>query len=93
MRAGKVKTATAKEWVEAALRGALRERQARRRFADVAVNFPEQCRYVLETLGKVYKHDAVARERNLSPPRASTLPPKREWPADGDAQGLVHSAV
>jgi transposase len=29
-------------------------------------NFPEQCRYVLETLGKVYGLDALARERKLT---------------------------
>jgi transposase len=39
----------------------------RRQFVDVANNFPEECRYVLETLGKVYQNDAQARERQLSP--------------------------
>jgi hypothetical protein len=39
----------------------------RRQVVDVAANFPEECRYVLETLGKVYKTDALARERQLSP--------------------------
>jgi len=39
----------------------------RRRFVDVVENFPDACRYVLETLREVYKNDAVARRRNLSP--------------------------
>ena len=39
----------------------------RRQFVEVAANFPEACRYVLETLGGVYKYDAEARERRLSP--------------------------
>ena len=39
----------------------------RRQIVDVAANFPEECRYVLETLGKVYQTDAQARERQLSP--------------------------
>jgi transposase len=39
----------------------------RRLVVDVAANFPEECRYVLETLGKVYQTDAQARERQLSP--------------------------
>jgi len=39
----------------------------RRQFVDVAANFPEPCRYVLETLGEVYKYDAQAREGKLSP--------------------------
>jgi transposase len=39
----------------------------RRQFIEVAANFPEPCRYVLETLGDVYKYDAEARQRKLSP--------------------------
>ena len=39
----------------------------RRQFVEVVERFPEECRYVLESLGDVYKNDAVARERNLSP--------------------------
>jgi len=31
------------------------------------VNFPDECRYVLELVGQVYRHDAEARERVLSP--------------------------
>jgi hypothetical protein len=34
---------------------------------EVADNFPEECRYVLETLRDVYRHDALAREKELSP--------------------------
>jgi transposase len=39
----------------------------RRRFVDVVDNFPESCRYILETLGEVYANDAVARREQLSP--------------------------
>lgn len=39
----------------------------RRQFVDVAERFPQECRYVLEMLAEVYKNDAMARERNLSP--------------------------
>jgi hypothetical protein len=39
----------------------------RRQFVEVADNFPEDCRYVLETLGGVYHHDALPREQQLSP--------------------------
>ena len=38
----------------------------RRQFVDVAANFPDECRYVLETLGAVYGVDAEAREQGLS---------------------------
>ena len=34
---------------------------------DVYERFPEQCRYLLETLAVVYRNDARARERQLSP--------------------------
>ena len=37
----------------------------RRQFVEVAANFPDQCRYVLEMLGQVYGHEAEARERGL----------------------------
>ncbi len=38
----------------------------RRRFVEVNEQFPEQCRYVLESLEKVYRNDALARQENLS---------------------------
>jgi transposase len=38
----------------------------RRQVVEVVDNFPEECRYVLETLGGVYRHDAQAREQELS---------------------------
>ena len=40
---------------------------ARRRFVDVVSNFPEECRYVLESFAEVYGYDAEAEERGLSP--------------------------
>jgi transposase len=39
----------------------------RRQFVDVAEQFPEECRHVLESLSVVYRNDAIAHERNLSP--------------------------
>ena len=39
---------------------------ARRRYVEVVDDFPEECRYVLETLREVYKHDAVARQQAMS---------------------------
>lgn len=40
---------------------------ARRRFVEVTPNFPDACRHVLETLGTVYHHDALASRQKLSP--------------------------
>ncbi len=39
---------------------------ARRRFVEVADNFPEECRRVLETLREVYKNDAFTRGQEMS---------------------------
>lgn len=70
----------------------------RRQFVEVAANFPEPCRYVLETLGDVYKYDAEARERHLpaaerlafhqqySKPRMENL---QQWMETQFAQHLV----
>jgi transposase len=39
----------------------------RRKFVEVVAKFPEECRYVLETLVEVYRHDAFCREQGMSP--------------------------
>jgi len=39
----------------------------RRQVADVAEQFPEAARYVIEALAKVYEHDATCRQDQLSP--------------------------
>jgi transposase len=39
---------------------------SRRKFVDVVESFPNECRYVLETLARVYKNDATAREQKMS---------------------------
>ena len=39
----------------------------RRRFVDVAEYFPEECQHVLEALAVIYRNDAIARKRDLSP--------------------------
>jgi len=38
----------------------------RRQFVDVAENFPDECIHVLETLKKVYKNNAAARQQEMS---------------------------
>ncbi|HEX4129870.1 MAG TPA: transposase [Pirellulales bacterium] len=40
---------------------------ARRQFVDVYDRFPEPCGYLLESLAEVYRNDALARQRQLSP--------------------------
>ena len=39
----------------------------RRQFVEVLTNFPGECRHVLESLGAVYRNDAMAREQKMSP--------------------------
>ncbi len=52
----------------------------RRQFVEVAANFPDECRYVLEMLGQVYGHDADARERGLTPDERLRLHQERSVP-------------
>jgi transposase len=40
---------------------------ARRKYVEVAPRFPEQCRFVLETLAEVYQNDAHCRTEHLTP--------------------------
>jgi len=39
---------------------------SRRKYVEVAENFPEECKYVLETLREVYKNDSTAHKQNMS---------------------------
>jgi len=40
---------------------------ARRRFVQVTPNFPQECRFVLESLREVYRYDAEAEAQGLTP--------------------------
>lgn len=52
----------------------------RRQFVEVAANFPDECRYVLEMLGRVYGHDAEAREHRLTQAERLQLHQERSGP-------------
>src|SRR5664279_4960537 len=39
---------------------------ARRHFVEVTANFPQECRFVLESLGEVYGNDEAARAQGMS---------------------------
>jgi len=41
---------------------------SRRKYVEVADEFPEECHYVIETLAAIYHNDTLARERKMSPP-------------------------
>jgi transposase len=59
----------------------------RRQFVDVAESFPNQCRHVLESLAVVYRNDATARKRKLSP--AARL--KFHQAHSGPAMEMLHA--
>jgi transposase len=63
----------------------------RRQVVDVAASFPEQCRYVLETLGKVYQTDAQARERQLSPESRLLLHQEHSGPLLDELHGWMEA--
>jgi transposase len=52
----------------------------RRQFVEVAANFPNECRYVLEMLGQVYGNDAEAREQRLTPEQRLQFHQERSGP-------------
>jgi transposase len=52
----------------------------RRQFVEVAANFPEECRYVLEMLGQVYGYDAEAREQDMTPVQRLQFHQQRSGP-------------
>jgi len=56
----------------------------RRRFVQVAPNFPQECGHVLNALRLIYHHDALAREQNLSPDDRLHLHQTRSGPVMDD---------
>jgi transposase len=56
----------------------------RRQVVDVAANFPEECRHVLESLGAVYSFDAEAKERGLTPEERLTFHQSNSAPVMDD---------
>lgn len=53
---------------------------ARRKYVDVAANFPAEVRFVLNTLKDVYKMDARAREEGLNPEQRLRLHQQESGP-------------
>jgi transposase len=68
----------------------------RRHFVGVVENFPKECRHVLEELGTVYRNDAAAQEKKLSPEerlrfhQAESAPVMEELHAWFTAQFVEH---
>lgn len=53
---------------------------ARRNFVDVLESFPAECRHVIEALGKVYHHDAIARREAMTPEQRLRLHQEKSAP-------------
>ncbi|MGA2186351.1 MAG: IS66 family transposase [Bryobacteraceae bacterium] len=60
---------------------------SRRNFVKVTPNFPEECRFVLETLGEVYGYDEVAREQGMSPEERLRFHQEHSGPVMGKLHG------
>jgi len=63
----------------------------RRQFVEVAANFPDECRYVLERLGQVYGHDADVRERGLTPEERLRFHQERSGPVMDQLHGWLET--
>jgi transposase len=53
---------------------------ARRGFVEVASRFPDECRYVLETFGDVYRNDAITKKQGMSAEERLTFHKARSGP-------------
>ncbi len=70
----------------------------RRQFVDIVSCFPDECRRVVENIATVYRVDAIAKERNLSPEdrlllhqekSAPVMDGLRRWMTDQLLEGAV----
>jgi transposase len=66
---------------------------ARRKYIEVADSFPQECRHVLELLGKVYGHDAEAREKGLSPQQRLALHQEKSRPLMDELQEWMRQQI
>ncbi len=65
----------------------------RRQFVDVANNFPDECRFVLETLKAVYANDAAAREQKMSDEERLRFHQTESAPAMQKLQAWMHEQL
>ncbi|HEY1528930.1 MAG TPA: IS66 family transposase [Candidatus Angelobacter sp.] len=65
----------------------------RRQVVEVAENFPQECRYILETLGEVYQNDTLAREQKLSPEERLRLHQEHSGPVMKELQQWMKAQV
>jgi hypothetical protein len=66
---------------------------ARRGFVEVAGSFPDECRYVFETLGQVYRNEALARERAMSKEERLAFHQERSGPLMEDLETWLREQI
>jgi hypothetical protein len=59
----------------------------------VAHSFPQECRYVLEALGRVYYHDAQARRQGLSAPERLQFHQQHSAPVMEELHGWLQAQL
>jgi transposase len=62
----------------------------RRQVADVAEQFPEAARHVIEALAEVYKHEATCRQEALSPQQRLSFHQQHSKPVMDDLQRWIN---
>lgn len=62
---------------------------ARRNFVDVAEEFPDECRFVLEILSDVYKNDAITKELEMSDEQRLRFHQSESGPLMGELKGWI----
>ena len=65
----------------------------RRYFVEAAANFPEECRYILELLGKVYHNDAIAREQTMTPDQRLKFHQTQSTPLMDEMKGWLNKQL
>jgi rubredoxin len=65
----------------------------RRQFVEVVPSFPQECRYVLEALGRVYYHDAQARRQGLSAPERLRFHQQHSAPVMAELHGWLQTQL
>lgn len=65
----------------------------RRKFVDVAENFPDECLHVLEILKVVYANDAVTRQRRMSPEERLRFHQAESGPAMAELKAWLDAQI
>jgi transposase len=65
----------------------------RRKFVDVAGNFPQECLHVLEILKVVYANDAIARDRRMSPQERLRFHQAESGPSMGELKTWLDTQI